>query len=172
MYRALTWLALERGVDLDDGDGLGRLARENPVLLDDGRVEVAGHDVTAAIRTARIDAVVPIVARQEPVREVMRARQRELADEGDAVLEGRDIGRVVCPHAEVKIWLVADPSARGTPPGRRAGRGDRPGASRLDATRPQTRPADDAVELDTTHLDVDEVVGRIEQLVATKTGVV
>ncbi len=170
MYRALTWLALERGADLDDGDGLGRLARENPVLLVDDRVEVAGHDVTAAIRTARIDAVVPIVARQEPVRAVMRARQRELADEGNAVLEGRDIGRVVCPHAEVKIWLVADPSVRAR---RRAAERDEASDLELRDARDsaQTRPADDAVELDTTHLDVDEVVGQIEQLVATKTGV-
>src|SRR5436190_1034190 len=95
MYRALTWLAMQRGLPLGDGGPLGELARDNPVVFDEiGRVSIGGTDVTAAIRHARIDRMVPVVARHHPVREVMRERQRELAV-GNAVIEGRDIGTVV-----------------------------------------------------------------------------
>jgi CMP/dCMP kinase len=114
---------------------------------------------------------VPIVARHPEVREVMRARQRALAETGDAVIEGRDIGTVVAPHAEVKVFLVAAESERA-----RRRTADRPGveADRLaeDLRRRDerdainTQPADDAIRLDTTELSVDEVVERIEQLVA------
>ena len=113
MYRALTWLALQRGLPLADGGRLGELADENPVTLDEqGRVWIAGTDVTASIRKSDIDRMVPVVARHQPVRTVMRARQRELADDGDVVIEGRDIGTVVAPNAEVKVYLNADASVR------------------------------------------------------------
>ena len=96
MYRALTWLAMNRGIALDRADDLARLAMEYPVTFDDqGRVWIAGTDVTASIRQARIDRQVPVVARHPPVREVMRERQRQLGAEGDVVIEGRDIGTVV-----------------------------------------------------------------------------
>jgi len=109
MYRALTWLAARDDVDLEDGVALARLARENPVSFDvRGRVEIAGEEVSEGIRAADIDRLVPVVARHPAVREVMRERQRSLGMVGDAVIEGRDIGSVVVPHAEVKIFLVAD----------------------------------------------------------------
>ena len=93
MYRALTWLAMQEGIDLGEGERLGELAREDRVELDEsGRVSIAGSDVTSAIRQSRIDRMVPVVARHPEVREVMRERQRELAELGDAVIEGRDIG--------------------------------------------------------------------------------
>src|SRR5687767_13804698 len=92
MYRALTWLALERGVSLDDPDALARLAREHEVTVDGDSVEVAGHEIGAAIRTVEIDRVVSSVARHDEVREILRERQRALAAEGNAVMEGRDIG--------------------------------------------------------------------------------
>ena len=170
MYRAVTWLALERGVSLDDGSALARIARENPVQLDGGRVEIAGRDVTDEIRAREVDGAVSAVARQEVVRQVLRERQRQLAAEGDAVLEGRDIGRVVCPHADVKVWLVADVAERAR---RRAA--ESPGVAAGDLERRDTldaaqlRPADDAVELDTTRLTVDEVVDEIEALAGTRT---
>ena len=98
MYRALTWLAWRDGVDLEDGAVLARLARENPVSFDsEGRVEIAGEDVSSAIREAEIDRLVPGVARHPEVREVMRERQLLLGTVGDAVIEGRDIGSVVAP---------------------------------------------------------------------------
>src|SRR5213595_1260602 len=113
MYRALTWLAMREGLPLAEPEPLGDLARRNPVTFDEvGRVFISGSDVTSAIRQSRIDRMVPVVARHPPVREVMRERQRELAAQGNAVIEGRDIGTVVAPDAEVKIYLVADEGIR------------------------------------------------------------
>ena len=174
MYRALTWLARERGLDLEDGATLADLARLHPVSFDAaGRVEIAGHELASAIREAEIDRLVPAVARHPEVREVMRKRQRTLGSGGDAVIEGRDIGTVVVPEAEVKVFLVADPSVRACRRG-----ADRPGvgAERLAADLQarderdavNTRPAADAVVLDTTRLSVGEVVARIEALVAER----
>ena len=98
MYRALTWLALRRELALDRGAELAQLAREHPVEFDaQGRVYIDGTDVTASIREPRIDRLVPVVARHPEVREVMRERQRALGEEGDSVIEGRDIGTVVAP---------------------------------------------------------------------------
>jgi len=112
MYRALTWLALEEGVDLESGAALGALAQASAIAFDRDRVTIAGEDVTEAIRRPEIDRVVSTVARHPEVREVMRDRQRELAEQGDAVIEGRDIGTVVCPNADVKVYLVANPEER------------------------------------------------------------
>jgi cytidylate kinase len=169
MYRALTWLALERGVDCEDGPALGALAREAPVSFAPGVVQIDGEDVTRAIRTPRIDTAVPTVAKHPAVRKVMRERQRELAQNGDAVVEGRDIGTVVAPNAEVKIFLVADPSVRA---GRRLA--ERPDADEKelhardahDAER--TLQADDAQLIDTTELAINQVVERIEELVRSR----
>jgi cytidylate kinase len=171
MYRALTWLAMQRALPLGDAAPLGELARDNPVVFDDvGRVLIGGTDVTSAIRQSRIDRMVPVVARHPQVREVMRDRQRELADRGNAVIEGRDIGSVVVPDAEVKVYLVADTSVRTSR--RQAERPDiGPDAlatdlrTRDDSDRVRMQPADDAVTIDTTHLEVDDVVSRIEELI-------
>jgi CMP/dCMP kinase len=171
MYRALTWLAMRESVDLSEGGKLGDLAERYPVELDDqGRVFIATVDVTAAIRRSEIDRLVPVVARHPQVRGVMRDRQRELAEQGDAVIEGRDIGTVVAPGAEVKIYLKADREIRAR---RRLAERPEIGADALatdlrvrdesDAARMQ--PADDAIEIDTTDLHVEEVVSRIEELV-------
>jgi CMP/dCMP kinase len=170
MYRAVTWLALERAVALDDGDALGRLAAEHPVEIDDEGVAIAGTDVTAEIRRAEIDRAVPSVARHQPVRDVMRERQQELAREGNAVIEGRDIGTVVVPGAELKVYLVADEAVRAS---RRLQERPEIGADALatdlrlrdesDAAR--TRPAYDAEVIDTSALEVDDVVDRIERWV-------
>ena len=171
MYRALTWLATTRDIDLGAGERLGDLAEGNPVTLDeDGRVWIDETDVTSAIRQSRIDRVVPVVARHPPVRSVMRARQRELAELGDAVIEGRDIGTVVCPNADVKIYLNAEREVRAE---RRLAERPEIGADALatdlrlrdqsDAER--MMPAPDAVQIDTTELDVEDVVSRIEKLV-------
>jgi cytidylate kinase len=171
MYRALTWLARRDDVSLEDGDVLAELARARPVSFSlDGRVEIAGEDVSELIRDAEIDRLVPLVARHPAVRTVMRERQRSLALEGDAVIEGRDIGSVVVPQAEVKVFLVADESVRAH---RRTA--ERPGedAQTLGAdlrTRDErdavnTQPAEDALLLDTTELTVDDVVARIAALV-------
>jgi cytidylate kinase len=175
MYRALTWLALQRGLPLGDGAPLGVLALENPVTFDDaGRVFIGGSDVTSAIRQSRVDRVVSVVAGHHEVRDVMRERQRELAQAGDAVIEGRDIGTVVAPQAEVKVYLVADVKVRAA---RR--QSERPDFDTVDALvtdmrvrddsdRVRMQRADDAEEIDTTELEIDEVVARIEALVRAR----
>jgi cytidylate kinase len=171
MYRAVTWLALKRAFDLSDGERLGALAREHPVTFEDEkRVFISGTDVTAAIRRTQVDRMVPVVARHRQVREVMRERQRELGHEGDVVIEGRDIGTVVAPDAEVKIYLFADPKVRAQ---RRLAERPEIGGDALatdlrlrdqsDAAR--MRPAADAHEIDTTSLEVADVVDQIEKLV-------
>jgi CMP/dCMP kinase len=175
MYRALTWLAMQRGLDLGDAEGLAQLARENPVLFSkDDRVSIAGTDVTSSIRETRVDRMVPVVARHPAVREVMRDRQRELGRDGDVVIEGRDIGTVVAPDAEVKIFLVADREERAK---RRVA--ERPGIGadalatdlrlRDESDAARMRPAPDATEIDTTSLQVEDVVDRIETLVHERT---
>ncbi len=171
MYRALTWIALRDGVDVTDGAALAELARERPVSFGaDGSVELDGEDVTTAIREAEIDRLVPAVASHPEVRAVMRERQRALALGGDSVIEGRDIGKVVAPGADVKVFLQADEDERAR---RRAA--DRPGVEaetlaadlrdRDERDAVNTVPADDAVLLDTTELTIDEVVERIVRLV-------
>jgi cytidylate kinase len=174
MYRALTWLALERAADLDDAATLGALANAHPISFDDEeRVLIDGRDVSSEIREPRIDRVVSSVARHAAVREVMRVRQRELGETGDVVIEGRDIGTVVAPNAEVKVYLLADESERAR---RRVA--ERPGLaadalatdlrSRDERDAAQMRPADDAEQIDTTHLSIDDVVSRIEELVRAR----
>ena len=171
MYRALTWIARRNGIDLADGTALAELAASHPVTFGlDGLVEMDGEDVTTAIRAAEIDRDVPLVARHLEVREVMRERQRALAHAGDSVIEGRDIGTVVAPDAEVKVFLLADEDERA-----RRRTQDRPGISaetlaadlrsRDERDAANTRPAEDAVLLDSTLLSVDDVVERIAELV-------
>jgi CMP/dCMP kinase len=177
MYRAVTWLAMQRGVDLGAADALAELARSEPVTFDpQERVWIAGTDVTASIRGTRIDRMVPVVARHPPVREVMRERQRQLGKDGNVVIEGRDIGTVVAPDAEVKVYLTADRDERAR---RRSAERPGIGADALatdlrvrdekDAERMQ--PAADAQEIDTTNLEVEDVVERIEALVRARTAV-
>jgi len=174
MYRALTWLARHNGLALDDGRVLAALAREHPVSFSaGGKVEIDGEDVSAEIRDAEIDRLVPVVARHPEVREVMRERQRSLGAAGDSVIEGRDIGSVVVPSAEVKVFLVADEGERA-----RRRSADRPGVEvealaddlrrRDERDAVNTQPAGDAVVLDTTDLGVDEVVESIARLVESR----
>jgi cytidylate kinase len=174
MYRALTWLAQRDGADVSDGAALAALAVEHPVSFgSDGHVQVDGEDVTTAIRESAIDRLVPTVARHPQVREVMRDRQRSLAVGGDSVIEGRDIGSVVVPTAELKVFLVADPEERA-----RRRSAERPGTevdalaadlrARDERDAVNTQPADDAVRLDTTDLTIDDVVDRIVELVEAR----
>ncbi|MBM3677976.1 MAG: (d)CMP kinase [Actinobacteria bacterium] len=171
MYRALTWLALHRGVELDDGPSLAELALWEPVVFGEAScVGIAGEDVTLAIRAPEIDAAVPVVAAHPEVREVMRERQRALSEVGDSVIEGRDIGVIVVPQAELKIWLVADPAIRAQ---RRHAERDGADAATLAAELQRrderdarnTHRAADAVTVDTTELTLEQVVERIAELV-------
>ena len=174
MYRALTWLALESGLDLNDAEVLGALARAHPVSFEEGQhVLIDDRDITREIREPRIDQVVSSVARHPQVREVMRERQRELGHVGDVVIEGRDIGTVVAPDAQVKVFLTADERERA-----RRRIAERPGLAadalatdlrlRDERDAAQMRAAADAEQIDTTSLSIDDVVSRIQDLVRAR----
>ena len=111
LYRALTWLALEREVDLDDFEALVRLVPEVELTADSQgrmtRVRVAGVDVTERVHSPEVDRHVSQVARQPAVREALLPRQRILAEGGRIIMAGRDIGTVVLPDADLKLYLHA-----------------------------------------------------------------
>jgi cytidylate kinase len=116
LYRALTWLCLERGLRPDDGPAVAPLATEIDLAADEVgrlvRVIVDGRDVADRIRTPRVDRSVSAVARQPEVRAALLGRQRAIAASGAIVVAGRDIGSVVLPDADVKIWLDASAEER------------------------------------------------------------
>jgi CMP/dCMP kinase len=173
MYRALTWWLLDRGVDVSDADTVARLAAEPVIEVGtDPRtpwVRVDGTDVSRAIRTREVTGAVSAVAAVPQVRAHLIAQQRDIiANAGGIVAEGRDIGTVVAPDAPVKVFLTADSEARAD---RRAAetswsaastRVDQDRRDRLDAT--QSGKAPDAVEIDSTWLDLDQVVDIIVRL--------
>jgi cytidylate kinase len=179
MYRAVAWLAGHDGVDLADGDDVARLAASAAIELG-ARVVINGHDVTQAIRTPEIDRAAAIVARHSPVRAVLVERQRAYGAEGAVVMEGRDIGSVVFPHADVKVYLDASPDERARRRAHDESRGSvvaTPGLADVarelaardssDTTRtvsPLTR-AEDAIYVDTTGVPIDEVVDRVMGIV-------
>ena len=181
MYRALTLVALREGVPIDDGPALAEMAREHPVSLENGpagvRVMMRGDDVTMAIREADVTAAVSEVAAHPEVRHEMVARQRQIMGHGDWVCDGRDIGSVVFPEAEVKVFLTASVDERAR---RRhaelAGRGERVDLrvirddvarrDHADSSRAASPlvVADGAVVVDTTGMGIDEVVGQIASM--------
>jgi cytidylate kinase len=167
--RALGWPCLDSGamyrcVALASGRGDGRDPDSLAIGFAGERVLCDGEDVTEAIRTPEVAQEASRRATDPAVRAAMVARQRALLRDGDWVAEGRDIGTVVAPDADVKVWLTATLEERA----RRGGPPPAPAAPRAprDATR-EASPmvaAPDAVELDTTGLSVDEVVARIVEL--------
>lgn len=180
MYRALAWKADRQGADLSDDPTVSKLARETELDVGEGRVRVDGHDVAAAIRTPAIDSAAAAVARLPGVRAALIARQRAMGADGGVVMEGRDIGTVVFPSAEVKIFLDASPEERArrraSDPAHSAGSSERDVATALaardrsDRTRaasPLTQAAD-AVVVDTTGLSIDEAVARVMEIVYSR----
>jgi cytidylate kinase len=171
MYRALTWWLLDRGVDTTDSERVARLAAEPVIEVStDPRApwtRVDGTDVSEAIRSREVTAAVSAVAAVPQVRAHLITMQREIiAGAPRIVAEGRDIGTVVAPDAQVKVFLTAEGAARAS---RRAAeaswstRVDQDRRDRLDAA--QSGKAADAVEIDSTGLGLDEVVGIIVGLV-------
>jgi len=172
MYRCVALAGLERGADLDDPEEMGEVARSLRIELDGDRVGLDGREVGAAIREPRVTEAASRISVHPAVREAMVARQRELIAAGRYVAEGRDIGTVVSPDAPLKVFLTASPEERAR---RRAAQTGEDQASVLAAQRKRDerdetrehsalRAADDAVELDTTGLDLDEVVARVVEL--------
>lgn len=181
MYRAVGWKANHDGLALDDEAAVAELAQSADVVVEGGVVSIDGHDVTRAIRTPEIDKVATLVARLPKVREVLVARQRAMAADGGVVMEGRDIGTVVFPSADVKIYLDASAEERarrrandtfhtGGQIGQAAVAAAIQARDRSDTTRAVSplSLAPDAIHIDTTDMPVDEVVERIMTLVREK----
>jgi CMP/dCMP kinase len=185
MYRAVTWAALDRGIDLADAAAVADVARRLAVDVSTDpaapRVVVDGVDVTDDIRRTRISAAVSTVATNLDVRQELVHRQQRLVGTGDIVVEGRDITTVVAPDADVRILLTATPSERVNRRAREVhGRNDE---SALAATRDQVvrRDADDSsvaqfleaaagvVELDTSALTLEQVIATVLRLVEDAT---
>ncbi len=171
MYRAVAWRARQQGVDLADPEAVAAVARAAAIDLDAG-VFIDGHDVTRAIRNPEIDAAAAIVARHPGVRAALVARQRQYGREGGLVMEGRDIGTVVFPTADVKLYLDASPEERARrrsidPAHTSSAVRDVQGVAqaleardRSDRTRAASplTVADDAIYLDTTGVAIEAVV--------------
>jgi cytidylate kinase len=178
MYRAVGWKAVHDRLALDDETAIAALAERATLIVEGGLVSIDGHDVTRAIRTPDMDKTAASVARLPRVRQVLVARQRALGAAGGVVMEGRDIGTVVFPDADVKVYLDASPEERAR---RRANDASHSGGQvgeaavaaaiqardKSDTTRaasPLTL-APDAVRIDTTGLPIDAVVARVLDLV-------
>jgi cytidylate kinase len=172
MYRCVALAAQQGSADLDDGDALGALAEGLAIDFEDRRVLLDGDDVTEEIRAPQVSAAASRVSVHPRVREAMVARQRQLIAAGNYVAEGRDIGTVVSPGAPLKVFLTASAEERAR---RRAAETGEDFQAVLDAQRQRDardterahgalRPAEDAVELDTTGLTQDEVVARVVAL--------
>jgi cytidylate kinase len=180
MYRAVAWKALDERIDLADEAAVAALASRARLELDGDRVCIDGHDVTQAIRTPEIDSATSRVARLPRVRQELVARQRAMGEPGGIVMEGRDIGTTVFPGADVKIYLDAAPEERARrrandpahASGRASGFAEVATAleqrDRMDRTRAASplAVAEDAVQIDTTGVPIDEVVARVLQVVA------
>jgi len=181
MYRAVTLAALEQSLDLNNGEVLGELMKSLDIRLTPGengqRVFIGDREVTDAIRSIEITNNVSFVARQKEVRAALVTAQRKLADQGGIVMDGRDIGTVVLPNAELKVFLTATVEER-------AARRHRENIARgmdsditvlqeeialrdkRDSEREVSplRQADDALYLDTTEMTIDQVVVRLMEL--------
>jgi cytidylate kinase len=175
MYRAITRLAAQRGIDPHDADAVTRLAESTRMRIDGERVWADGQELTDGIYDSDYADALPIVSANPGVRQSLVEQQRRMGESG-VVMAGRDIGTVVFPDAARKFFLVAslDEKVR-----RRAAQYERRGEcvdeqamrkevelrDRVDSNRPVAplRPADDAVIIDTDNLDVDQVVDRIVQ---------
>ena len=178
MYRAVAWKARAEGLDLTNAGAVAAVAARATFEVN-SRVSIDGEDVTDLIRTPAIDQAAAIVAQHPPVRAVLVERQRRYGEDGGVVMEGRDIGSVVFPNADVKVYLDAEPGERArrrsSDAAHAAGRAiGREGVAealevrdRIDRTRiiSPLKMAPDAVYIDTTHLGIDEVVKRVMALV-------
>ncbi|MEU9885817.1 (d)CMP kinase [Sphaerisporangium sp. NPDC051011] len=182
MYRAITWWMLEHGVDVGDPAAVAAQAGAPKLAVaadpEAPGITVDGRDVSAEIRTQEVTSAVSAVSAVPEVRARLVAEQRAIIGDGDIVVEGRDIGSVVAPGAPVKVYLTASPEARAR---RRTAEltgttleAQRVAMARRD-TLDSTRKADplvmaaDAIELDTTELNLEEVISEVLRLVKERT---
>lgn len=178
MYRAVGWKALHDGVALEDEPAVARLAERADLVVEGGVVAIDGHDVTLAIRTPEMDKTAATVARLPRVRAALVARQRAIGAEGGVVMEGRDIGTVVFPEAQLKIYLDASASERArrratdsahslSRAGQAAVAAALEARDRSDTTRTASplTVASDAQVIDTTDMSIEAVVQAVLDLV-------
>jgi cytidylate kinase len=187
MYRAVTWLALRRGVSVDDEVGLSALAQSAQIELGQpgpnggATIKVEGQDITGELRAPDVDRNVSVVSQHPGVRKAMVERQRQFAREGRLIMLGRDIGSVVLPDAPLKVYLDASPQERAR---RRHKELSEAGVQRsyedvlreleqrdqMDMERHVSplRPADDALVIDTDRLSLEEVIDRVRAAAGVK----
>jgi cytidylate kinase len=186
MYRAITYAALQRGIDLSDDDALSRLASDveidvglpPPGSAGDATITVDGKDVTSRLRGADVEESVSLVSRVPGVRDALVQKQREIAAGREIVMAGRDIGTVVLPDADLKVYLDASLEERAARRHREFARLGRNGTAeevlqdirrrdQIDSQRAVSplRPANDAVIIDTDGLTLDEVMDKVLRLV-------
>lgn len=183
MYRAVTWYCLDRGVDLHDQKAVADVARRIDLQLEADRVFVEGRDVTREIRSTEVTHESRYVAGNTLVRQHLVALQRQLADGKNVVTEGRDQGTVAFPDARCKFFLTANPETRARRRQRDlAAQGERVSLTEIliqqnnrdarDAQRKvgALKPADDAVTIDTSDIELDEAVSQLEHMVRAKMG--
>ena len=181
MYRAVGWKAHHDGIRLEDEAAVARVARAADLVVEGGVVAIDGHDVTRAIRTPEVDRIASTVARLPLVREVLVARQREMGAAGGVVMEGRDIGSVVFPDADVKIYLDASEEERArrrahdaAHAGSQTGQAAVAAAIQARDLSDKTRAASPlalapgAVHVDTTGVPIETVVDRVLALVRAR----
>jgi CMP/dCMP kinase len=181
MYRAIGWKAIREGIPFQDEARIAALAEGADLVVEGGVVMIDGHDITTAIRTPEIDTAASAVARLRKVREVLVARQRLLGQHGGVVMEGRDIGTVVFPGADVKIYLDASAEERArrrlydaahtaSQSGQTAVAESIAARDKADTTRTASplTVAPDATVIDTTTLPIAAVVERVLALVREK----
>ncbi len=173
MYRAVTFAAMNSGIDLSNQDLVAELTRESKMLLTDETVVINGLDATSAIRSSDVTAAVSAVAANSEVRTELRERQRQwIADHNGGVVEGRDIGSVVFPDATLKVYLTASPTVRAERRVAQSGGNveeiaaaiasrDLQDSSRSDSPLTQ---ADDAITIDTSDRSIDEVVAQLVEM--------
>ena len=170
MYRCVAHAVMSSGVNTVDAEAVGEIARSARIVVESDRSELNGVDVSQVIRTPEVSSVVSIIAAHSPVRDAMRLQQRRWIDiHGGGVVEGRDIGTVVFPRADLKIFLTASPEVRAERRVAQTG-GDVAQIAaniaerdRIDSTREDSplRPADDAIHVDSSRRTIDEVVNEI-----------
>ena len=177
MYRAVTFAALTRNLDLSNESAIAKVASECVMLIDDDSIIIDGLDATQEIRGQKVTRAVSIVATNSLVRTELRGRQQQwVSDHGGGVVEGRDIGSVVFPDATLKVYLTASPLVRAKRRVAQSGgdveliaaeiaERDQRDSSRSDSPLMKTS---DSVMVDTSNIDVNEVVEHIERLVVAR----
>jgi len=181
MYRAVAWKAAQEGLPLDDDAVVSNLARRARYQQQDGTITIDNHDVTRAIRTPEMDKAAASVARLPHVREVLVGQQRAMGAAGAVVMEGRDIGTVVFPNADLKLYIdataeerarrrAADPAHSGVQGSLANVQSELVARDKSDSTRSVAplQIAKDAVYIDTTTMPIDDVVRQVLDLIRVK----